>query len=562
MSTLTKDMSKTSLLAHDHHISLNSRSSEQQTLSLAPKSHNKTDSSAELWDLITGAGTHEPKKQYGYRNKYEDLQRNRTLHHPRLPQPSPDVERVHLSKVSLTSHGGDLFVLPEDRRRNGILTDEAFDVSAGTDATQENIIFSPSKSSFKEQNNNEPLDADAELRSRLSAALLGGNHNSNGDKGIIEDFPSPTSTLNFPAPTPLHPKLVSEWQLETHHANDFVIGGYDDSQVDRLDEMLLCREVTEIDRHSPSHSFVVCADSQVGMTSMNDEWETELQYCRQAVKAVNSLHPRPAFVCVCGDIVDMESSFHRKSGAKFSQAECDVIQDKQNEDFKRVFSEVHEDIAVLCVCGNHDIGNRPTPASIERFTNAFGDDYLAFWVNGTYNIALNNVLFSDPTGAPENFNSQLIWLEDRLRYAREHDAACIYVFAHHPWFLYHEDEEMEELKGSARYPKEWGESDEKFPDYYFHIPKNYRMMALDLFRKYDVSASFAGHFHRNLVSKTSWGMDMIITAPLSILLESDGNTEFRAGKPPEKNGRGIRIVEVKVDKKGKGRFTHRFDLLD
>jgi hypothetical protein len=315
-----------------------------------------------LWDLITGAGTHEPKKQYGNRNKYEDLQRNRTLHHPLLPQPSPSEEAAHLSKVSLSSHGAgtDFFVLPEDRRRNGILTDEHFDVSAGTKATQENIIFSPSKSSFKEQKiieqNNEPLDADAELRSRLSAALLGGNHNPNGDTGVTEDFPSPTSTLNFPAPTPSHPKLVSEWQTETHHATDFVIGGYDDSHVDHLDEMLLCREVTEIDRHSPSHSFVVCADSQIGMTSMNDEWETELEYCRQAVKAVNSLHPRPAFVCVCGDLVDMESSFHRKPDAKFSQAECDDIQDKQNEDFKRVFLEVHEDIAVLCVCGNHDIG--------------------------------------------------------------------------------------------------------------------------------------------------------------------------------------------------------------
>jgi hypothetical protein len=195
-------------------------------------------------------------------------------------------------------------------------------------------------------------------------------------------------------------------------------------------------------------------------------------------------------------------------------------------------TRLHPDIALVCLCGNHDVGNRPTPRSIARFRSAFGDEYLAFWSNGSYNIVLNNVLFVDRSGAERIFNTQLRWLENRLQYAKEHQAANIFVFAHHPWFLYDEKEDPEELTGSSPYPKEWLASEEgestavdatsSFPDSYFSMPKKSRTQALELFRQYNVKACFSGHFHQNLVSKTRWGMDMIITAPLSVVFESTG----------------------------------------
>ena len=312
---------------------------------------------------------------------------------------------------------------------------------------------------------------------------------------------------------------------------------------------------SEKDRHSPKHSFVVCADSQLGMTTLNQEWETELAYCREVVKQINAIEPRPTFCCVCGDLVDMEHTFYVGKG--FTKEECDSIQDQQNLDFQSVFSKVHEDIALVCLCGNHDVGNRPTNASMERYRNAFGDDYLAFWVNGTYNIVLNSCVFSDPSGARELYEQQLAWLEERLKYSQENNAANVFVFSHHPWFLYKHDEGDDELTGVSPYPKEWGPREGGFPDYYFHIPKKYRMKVMDLFREYEVSAAFSGHFHQNLVSKSSWGMEMIITAPMSMVFES-------TGKPKdydEPNGRGIRIVEVEVDPNGgPGRFHHRFEL--
>jgi len=329
----------------------------------------------------------------------------------------------------------------------------------------------------------------------------------------------------------------------------------------------------EIACHSDRHTFVVCADSQLGMTSLNTEWETELHYCRLAVKKINSLHPRPKFVCVCGDLVDMENSFYYNNPnalVDYELEECARIQQKQFDDFKSVFDEVHADIALVCLCGNHDIGNRPTPESIETFRDAFGDEYLAFWVNGTYNICLNNVLFTNPDGAEEMFREQLQWLEERLGYAARHEAAQIYVFAHHPWFLYNEEEDSDNFTpgiGSS-FPPEWddgsGRFDGKvFPDEYFSVPKKYRKLAMDLFRQYQVSACFSGHFHQNLVSKSSFGMDMIITGPLSMVFDSSGKP-FQL----EPNGRGIRVVEVSVDldKKnrtiGSGSFTHHFEAIE
>ena len=124
--------------------------------------------------------------------------------------------------------------------------------------------------------------------------------------------------------------------------------------------------------------IVVCADTQLGMTNDNKDWHIEVEYSSQAVKHINRLSPLPLFCCVCGDLVHMTSRIYARSPEQV--VDCDAVQDAQNMDFKRVWSGLHKDIALVCVCGNHDVGNTPTAASIERFRGAFGDDYLAFWV--------------------------------------------------------------------------------------------------------------------------------------------------------------------------------------
>jgi len=264
------------------------------------------------------------------------------------------------------------------------------------------------------------------------------------------------------------------------------------------------------------------------------------------------MRPLPAFVSVCGDLVDMEFSFYQnKPKSPFSMDMCHEIQDKQNKDFQDAWGKLDDRVALVCLCGNHDVGNRPTRSSIQQFNRAFGDDYLSFWCNGTFNVVVNTNTFSNPDGAPELLDQQLEWLERELKHAKECGADQIFAFGHHPWFLYDEDEVKDDLVGLSPFPKEWGpppSPDAGFPDHYFHIKRENRQLALNLFREYGVTASFCGHFHQNLVSKTKWGMHHIVTAPLSIYFES-------TGKPlqKEENGVGFRLIRVR-----QGHFEHEF----
>ena len=331
-------------------------------------------------------------------------------------------------------------------------------------------------------------------------------------------------------------------------------------------------------------TFAVCADTQFGMTSRNREWETEMEYSKQAIRYLNEV--KPLFCCVCGDLVDMSSQLYTRDETEIPELDAiqdrqnedfkriwddldsdialvcvcgnhDVgnrptratIQDRQNEDFKRIWDDLDSDIALVCVCGNHDVGNRPTRATIQRFRSAFGDDYLSFWVRGTFNIVLNTSLFMNTSGAGDLYTEQLAWLKESLQEARLKNASQIFVFGHHPWFLYDENETVTDLKGEAPYPPEWEPRGRGIPDSDFSIPIERRAPVLDLFREYNVSAAFAGHFHQNLVSRTSSGMYMIVTSSLSLVFESSGiPSTFN-----EPRTRGVRLVSVEENS-----FQHKF----
>lgn len=314
-----------------------------------------------------------------------------------------------------------------------------------------------------------------------------------------------------------------------------------------------------------SHCFVVAADTQFGMIESNQNWDIEIDLSRKAVERINALHPRPLFCCICGDLVDMTSNIFQgkpksykdsncsTASSLWTEEECNRIQEQQNKDVKDIWSHLHPDIALVCLCGNHDVGNRPTPVSIDRYKSFFGDDYLSFWANGTYNIVLNSALFSDPSDAQNLYLEQWKWLEEKLQFATKSLARNIFVFAHHPWFLYSEDEENDELTGRSYL--EPGNAELYVSDSYFPIPKPTRQKVLELFRNHNVSASFAGHFHQNVVSKTSFGMEMIVTGGLSMVLQSTGNPNARN----EPETQGFRLVTVIHDPLGgRGTFHHNF----
>ena len=400
----------------------------------APIGHQRHDSKyaqQDLWSRITGESSSPSVTRSSFFHdvpRYAAAQHGRTLHHPLLEQPTTVQEEHHLAMLA-------------ERRQVNI--DRKLDT-----VQQQELVEKLSKALL--------------LGSNPASETLPLNTVQSGEKES-ENFPSPTSTLCFPDshndPSFNHALSCgsSGFELSSCHADSFIgTCGLVSSELEKMkkpqdylqqgfevesvstETANVTSNVGELEPQAPCHSFVICSDTQLGIASQNIEWETELEYSRQAVCLINSLNPPPRFVCVCGDLIDMEYTFEQKRGysSKFkSKEECDEVQDQQNKDFQRVWRDLRPDVALVCLCGNHDIGNRPTPSSIQRYKDAFGDEFLAFWLNGTYNIVLNNVLFVDPSGAKEIFQKQLAWLEERLRYSHEHDAKMVFVFGHHPWFL-------------------------------------------------------------------------------------------------------------------------------
>ena len=292
---------------------------------------------------------------------------------------------------------------------------------------------------------------------------------------------------------------------------------------------------------STPFTFVIGADTQLGINSRNKEWQTEIEYSKQAVKHINALKPKPAFVTMCGDLVDMEAEMFIGVGDYKTREQCNEVQNQQWDDYNKVWSKINSDIPVLCLCGNHDVGNKPTPESIDRFKSKFGDVYFAFWYKGCYFINLNTNIHNDQRFCPELFEEQNDWLEGRLKYARQQPSTRrVFLFGHHPWFLFHENEELSELTGRNYFPSNDGGF---IPDAYFSISRTNRQRVMQMCKKYSVDACFAGHFHQNWIGETTWGMPMITTGAIcNWLLQSTAKDMTVAGN--ETAAGGIRVVTI------------------
>ena len=67
-------------------------------------------------------------------------------------------------------------------------------------------------------------------------------------------------------------------------------------------------------------------------------------------------------------------------------------------------------IILVCVCGNHDVGNRPTKDTIANYQSTFGDDYFSFWHSGVQFIVLNSQLYEDCSLTKDLALAQDNWL--------------------------------------------------------------------------------------------------------------------------------------------------------
>lgn len=264
--------------------------------------------------------------------------------------------------------------------------------------------------------------------------------------------------------------------------------------------------------------FVQAADTQLGLmynfgtdgtngTPYPDSaWDQEVELCRKSVEILNSLQPKPAFFIVCGDLVDAFSD------------EYPEVRERQEEDFKAVYSKLDPDIPMICVCGNHDVGNSPTSKSIQRYKDSFGSDYFSFYHQGVACLVLNSQFYEDHSHVTKEYEAHEKWLQEQLAKAKEWGVTHILVFQHIPWFL-----------------RVWDEDKE-----YFNVEKDLRFKKLEELHQAGVKKVFCGHYHRNAGGMYK-SLEVVITSAIGCQIP---DPEEAKKDPTLREQHGMRIVTV------------------
>jgi serine/threonine-protein phosphatase CPPED1 len=237
--------------------------------------------------------------------------------------------------------------------------------------------------------------------------------------------------------------------------------------------------------------FAVLADPQFGMYAKDRNFVQETANFEFVIANLNRLHPR--FVVICGDLVN-------RTGDPAEIAE-----------YKRVLQELNPSIPVYNVAGNHDVGNVPTPATLDMYHTAIGRDYYTFSAGEIFGVVLDSNLIRSPESDPDAARRQEEWLEKTLASAKSSPNLQIVVFQHIPYFT----DTSDEVEG------------------YYNIPQPARRKYLDLLEKAGVKYVFAGHYHRNAMG-TDGPLTEIVTGAV--------------GMPLGQSLSGFRIVTVEGQK--------------
>lgn len=209
-----------------------------------------------------------------------------------------------------------------------------------------------------------------------------------------------------------------------------------------------CGSVRESPAQLQPFTFAQICDTQLGMGG----YEHDLKTFKQAVKQVNAL--QPDFVVICGDLVSK-------------------AQKKSFDDFLAIKGT----FAVPCHCvpGNHDVGNKPTPASLAFYRETVGKDYYSFRHKGYAFVCVNSQLWKAPVdGESEKHDA---WLKATLQAAAA-DGAPVFIIAHYPLFTAKPDEK----------------------EGYYNLPVTKRQALLRLFESSGVVAVLTGHAHKVIVN--------------------------------------------------------------
>ncbi|MFT5469453.1 MAG: putative phosphodiesterase [Verrucomicrobiales bacterium] len=203
-------------------------------------------------------------------------------------------------------------------------------------------------------------------------------------------------------------------------------------------------------------SFVQMCDTQLGMGG----YEHDVMAFKLAVKQINAM--KPDFVVICGDLVQTAGD---KSFADFNA-------------IKKGFT-----LPCYCAAGNHDVGNVPTPQSLQRYRETIGKDYYTVEHKG-YTIAVANTQLWKVQVEGESDRHDA-WFKETLESAKA-KGSPVMIVVHYPLFVKEPDEE----------------------ENYYNIPLEKRQEILTMCKENGVVAFLAGHTHK-LVENDYEGIMMV-----------------------------------------------------
>jgi len=262
--------------------------------------------------------------------------------------------------------------------------------------------------------------------------------------------------------------------------------------------------MSEEDKWQDNYDFICLGDPQIGM----GEQKVEEEFCKLAVAFINGRKPRVKFVVVCGDhthnLEDMWSKNDKEAGRRKRKQELRA--------YKLIWSQLDKDIPLVCVCGNHDVGNKPTDETIKLYNDEFGDDFFSFWYGGVKFVVLNSQIIQGLENTNKLSKDHDDWLRKELVGVRRDKPVHTVCMCHIPPFCWDIDEK----------------------DTNFNWPSDKRKKWLDIMVNAGVKKVYCAHYHRRAGGKYR-GLEVVVSGALG--------THIRT-KPVPDEIRGSRLKEI------------------
>jgi len=253
-----------------------------------------------------------------------------------------------------------------------------------------------------------------------------------------------------------------------------------------------------------NYEFICMGDPQIGMGDQKKEEE----FSKLAVEFINNRKDRIKFVVICGDhthnLEDMWSKGDLEGGRKKRIQELAA--------FKDIYSKLDHTIPLVCVCGNHDVGNKPTEKTIQLYSKEFGDDYLSFWCGGVKFTVLNSQIVQGLSPSDELSIAHEKWADEEFERKYEDEPVHSVVMCHIPPFCWDPEEK----------------------DTNFNWPKQKREIWLEKMVKANVKKVYWSHYHRRAGGKYK-DLEVVVSGALG--------THIRTKEVPP-NHKKSRIDEI------------------